>query len=376
MGTTGFDCQRKVLSAETVPIPAEPRAPIDEVFLERTSAGAEAVGSGAHAASCLKRVFTTVLGPCGAFEWVALSYLLFSGALMLGFAQKLPHAAYDIAQHFGVFTAILLVAHLDARERLRHPAPQLGTIGWMRCWYPQLTFLFCFEELRILVHLVYPGWHDPQLIAFDHWLTGVYPAVWLSQFSTFWLNEAMQIAYMSYFLFLIVLGADLYHRRLETPSAARGREPVGPAAMSAFWTVMTATMLAYAIGYVISILFPVEAPFFAMRSFALPPLAGGPASRLINFIESWGRVRGGAFPSAHVSGSFVALLGAWHFRRHWFWVFLPLFMAMCVSTVYGRYHYLADVFAGVLVGGVGFLLALRMMKFPGANPEEKLPASR
>jgi membrane-associated phospholipid phosphatase len=115
----------------------------------------------------------------------------------------------------------------------------------------------------------------------------------------------------------------------------------------------------------------VEAPFFAMRSLRLPPLVGGPATSLINFIESWGRVRGGAFPSGHVLGSFVALLGAWCYRRQLFWIFLPCFIAMCVSTIYGRYHYIADILAGILVGAVAFILANRLMVVKGANPAER-----
>lgn len=141
--------------------------------------------------------------------------------------------------------------------------------------------------------------------------------------------------------------------------------------MRAFWTVMTASMIGYSFGYVISIFFPVEAPFYAMRSLQLPPLVGGPATSLIDFIESWGRVRGGAFPSGHVIGSFVAVLGAWWYRRALFWVFLPCFIAMCVSTIYGRYHYIADILAGILVGAVAFLLAKRLMTVTGANPAER-----
>jgi membrane-associated phospholipid phosphatase len=195
--------------------------------------------------------------------------------------------------------------------------------------------------------------------------------VWLTQFSNTWINETMQVAYMTYYLFLTILAASLYRRRLARSVVLPAGDPSGAEALRAFWTVMTASMIGYSIGYMISIFFPVEAPFYAMRSFHLPPLAGGPATGLINFIESWGRVRGGAFPSGHVTGSFVALLGAWRYRRYLFWVFLPLFVAMCVSTIYGRYHYIADVFAGILVGAVGFILAERLMAVPGANPAER-----
>jgi membrane-associated phospholipid phosphatase len=68
-------------------------------------------------------------------------------------------------------------------------------------------------------------------------------------------------------------------------------------------------------------------------------------------------VHGAAFPSLHVAGSFVALLGAREYARRLFWIFLPFFAAMCVSTVYGRYHYVADIFGGLLIGAMGFWLA-------------------
>lgn len=314
-----------------------------------------------------------VFEPLGAFEWVALSYLGFSGALMVIFHENLERPAFHIAEHIGVAVAILVIVNVAYRtSRGECSQPRIArSLSWVRDWYPQAVFLFCFEELRILVHLIEPAWRDSLLIAFDHWLTGVYPEVWLAQFTSVWLNEAMQVAYMGYYLFLTILGASLYRRRRDPSNDSPVRNPSGVMAMRAFWTVMTASMIGYTIGYVISIFFPVEAPFFAMSSLRLPPLVGGPATSLIDFIESWGRVRGGAFPSGHVLGSFVALLGAWCYRRRLFWVFLPCFIAMCVSTIYGRYHYIADILAGILVGAVAFILAKRLMTVTGANPAER-----
>ncbi len=100
----------------------------------------------------------------------------------------------------------------------------------------------------------------------------------------------------------------------------------------------------------------VESPFHALAELHTVELTGGPATSLINFIESFGRAYGAAFPSAHVSGSFLALLGAWCYRRRLFWIFLPLFLAMLVSTAYGRYHFVADALAGLIYGAFGFIL--------------------
>jgi membrane-associated phospholipid phosphatase len=41
---------------------------------------------------------------------------------------------------------------------------------------------------------------------------------------------------------------------------------------------------------------------------------------------------------------------------------LPLVLCMCVSTVYGRYHYVADIFGGVITGTLGYLIGSWLMR--------------
>jgi len=196
------------------------------------------------------------------------------------------------------------------------------------------------------VHLVSPRWQDAKLIAFDHWLTGVHPAIWLEQFATTGRNEFMQFAYLTYFVYLLVLGGILYHRE----------------DWHGYWSVMTYSAVAYAIGYVIAIFFPIESPWFAMAGSWHGPLHGGPFTAVINFIEHYGRVRGAAFPSEHVAGAFAALWGAWRHRRWLFWVMLPLVLCMCVSTVWGRYHYVVDIFGGIVTGTLGYVIGKWIMR--------------
>jgi len=277
----------------------------------------------------------------GAFEWVSLGYLGVFNLLIVIFHRNLPGAWLYYARHIAVGGA--LVSLCWAAQRWRHPALQFS-----RDWYPNALFLFCFEELHYLVHLIFPGWFDSWLIQFDKWLVGTHPTVWLQQFARPWLNDFMQFAYMTYFFYLIVLGGMLY---------ARGER-------AAYWAVVISTAVAYYLGYLTSVLFPVESPYHSLARLHTVELTGAFFTALINWIESFGRVHGGAFPSAHVSGSFVALLGAWRYRRWLFWVFLPFFLAMLVSTVYGRYHHVADVLAGLVVGAVGFRIGHRLVRFP------------
>src|SRR5262245_20709466 len=147
----------------------------------------------------------------------------------------------------------------------------------------------------------------------------------------------MQLAYTSYFLLTIGLGAYLWISGM--------RED--------FAVFIASTCAAYYLCYVIFVLFPIESPHHTLRHLQRGELSGGPFTAFINLIEKRGRVHGGAFPSAHVAGSVVALISAWRFaRRAGYWL-TPLVLSVCVATVYGRYHYVMDVFAGILTVAIG-----------------------
>ena len=281
---------------------------------------------------------------CGAFEWVALGYLALSSALISFFAENLAHPGRLIATQVGVAVLILTLCHVEAgaAERTHWLYESFGYRFWhfWRHWYPHLFFLFCFEEMGRLVHLVNPGWEDARFIAFDHWLTGVNPSLWLEQFTHPALTEFMQFAYFTYFVYLLILGGILYCQR----------------DFESYWAVMTYSAVGYGFGYVIATLYPVQSPWFTLAGQWHGELTGGPFTALINLIERYGRVHGAAFPSQHVAGAMAALWGAWRHRRWLFWVFLPFVACMCVSTVYVRNHYVADVLGGMVTGTLGYLV--------------------
>ena len=360
--------------------PGYPIVARENVLTRRTFA-AEIELNRARFRDLARREFAAAWAACGTFECVALGYLGVSSALILLLAENLAHPARLIAMQILVAAAILVLCRVEARvagrqefggegvretdknvcptwREPRHGtdrgvSPTLARRFWhfWRHWYPHLFFLFCFEELGQLVHLVQPGWQDAKLIAFDHLLTGVHPTVWLEQFATPARNDFMQFAYLTYFTYLLAVGGVLYYRR----------------DWHGYWSVMTYSAVGYAIGYVIAIFFPIESPWFSMAGSWHGELRGGVATSVINFIEHYGRVRGAAFPSEHVAGAVAATWGAWRHRRWLFWVMLPLVLCMCVSTVWGRYHYVADVFGGMITGTLGYVIGRWLM-------ERRLPA--
>ena len=294
----------------------------------------------------LSQYATELRQACGAFEQVSFVYLAWTLCLLLAFHNNIPHAAKYAALHATIAVAIAQLASSAARSRST-------TLQLARHWYPLPLYIFFFEELQALVHAIHCGWFDRWLIQFDYNLAGVHPSVWLTRFANPVLNDAMQFAYMTYFLYLVILPAILYIQKDR----------------AAFWTVMVSTAIAHYSVYVIAVLFPIESPYFALASLNPTALQGGAFTATIELIEHFGRVHGAAFPSAHVAGSMVAILAARRYKPWLFWLCLPFFITMCVATVYGRYHYVADVLAGLAVGAVGWTAGQGLMTRQGALNE-------
>jgi len=361
-------------------------APASENALGR-QVTAEAANGHDELLQSLRRETALAWAACGTFEFVAFAYLGVSSAMILAFAENVAHPLRLVGTQALVAAMILALCWKEAlamrgstlrwnvaedwdaqrwrrgdgieREALGNDAGAftLAQRSWhfWRHWYPHLFFLFCFEEMAKLVHLVQPGWQDAKLIAFDEWLTGVTPSLWLERFAHPALTEFMEFAYFSYFLFLLVLGGVLYRRR----------------ELGAYWAVMTYSAVGYALGYVIATVFPVQSPWFTFAGMWHADLTGGPFTALIGFIEKCGRVHGAAFPSQHVAGATAALLGAWRHRRWLFWVFLPFVVCMDASTVYVRNHYVADVLAGTVTGTLGFVIGVWLVVKIGARDKQK-----
>ncbi len=287
-----------------------------------------------------------VRGACGAFEWVTFGYLGVLNTLIFLFRKNLPAAPRYLLIHACIAAGIVALAWAASRSGN-------SALRFLRYWYALPLWTFLFEELTGLVHIIYPNWFDDWLIRFDHALTGVYPWDWLAQFANPALNDFMQFAYLTYFFALVALPAILY-------AQGKHRE---------FWTVMTSMALAHYTVYTIAVLFPIQSPFHAFPALEHQILPGGPATLMINLVERYGRVHGAAFPSAHVAGAFAVLLCAWQYRRWLFWLHLPLFCLMVISTVYGRYHYVGDCLAGLLTGAAGFAAAHLLMESRGAVPQ-------
>lgn len=296
----------------------------------------------------LRESLTAAMAKLNVPDRLTLAYLVFSTTLIAVCYQNIPRWATLLPIHFGLMAMIAGLAYARARK--------IRGLSLLSHWYPTLLFLFFFEEIGLIVHAIFPGWFDDILIKADYAMFGVHPTLWIEQFSNYWLNEYMQLVYTSYFLLTLGLGAHLW---------LRGRR-------EEFGVFIASTCAAYYLCYVIFVLFPVESPHHTLRHLQEVELAGGPFTAFIDLIEKHGRVHGGAFPSAHVAGSVVVLISAWRFARKIGYWLTPLVLSICVATVYGRYHYVMDVFAGIAMAAIGCWIGSRLTSAVGCGAKQPI----
>jgi membrane-associated phospholipid phosphatase len=172
---------------------------------------------------------------------------------------------------------------------------------------------------------------------------GSYPTVWMQKFISFGLSEYLMFAYICYYFLLLVLG-------LFRSNKIRQLDDL-------YFTITVTFFISY-LGF---IFFPVAGPRFALADLHQRELGGGLFSHYVqNFMYSAG-IHGAAMPSSHVAVALVVLVYAKRHHRILFYVLSPLVFSLFVSTVYCRFHYVSDVFAGFLTGGLGIWICDRII---------------
>jgi membrane-associated phospholipid phosphatase len=194
-----------------------------------------------------------------------------------------------------------------------------------------------FEGLGPLIRAVSPVDRDSWLVAFDRALFGAAPSVLLARFATPLLSDVLTVCYALYYFHPIVLGALVYSDDRKAGAEGTSREFRRFA-----FVIVTVFYVSYA-GY---FALPAVGPRFTVPHAA--PLPRGAVSQTIdstlNFLE---RNKRDCFPSGHTMVVTAVLMEAARRSRRTFLGFLPFAIGLVTATIYGRYHYAADVIAGL-----------------------------
>jgi len=249
------------------------------------------------------------------------SYLAITAALIAIFGTTVPGRAWLAAVHLAGSGALLI---------LNRARPAAGILRVIRDWHPLALFPLLYKEVELLA----PGLGDWRLTtaipAWESALFGGQPSLFLSERLPFVpLSEYLHFCYLSYVIVIPSVAAYWYVSRRE-------------AAFGELLFLLSTVLLG---SYLFFILLPVDSPYYLSPRLG-PPLAGHFFFDFVHEVSARGGARGGAFPSAHVSGAVVVSLVAWRHQRRLAYLLVAITVSVMLATVYGRFHYVLDTLAG------------------------------
>jgi membrane-associated phospholipid phosphatase len=306
-------------------------------------------------------------------DWIAIAYTLLSG-----FYPLLNPACFEIMRDRGSLHAPYphLLLHLALAAAIFVVLPWLRRQGgWPRRLLAlvilPLMFGFFYAELEFLgvVFRDHGDSFDPLLIDLEERIFGYQPSLeWSRAWPWPWFLEVMEFAYFSYYFFAVI-GLVLIWKGAARPAAENW------ALSEAMVRDLVAVMLSCYAWYTF---FPVWGPkYFEYLGIAGPVetegLNGYVFTDIMRRIHATGALQGAAFPSSHVAGSMVSWWWGWKAAPRHRWWFTTLWVLLCLSIVYCRYHYVVDLVAGVAWGALIMGLTGRFMRPPDRGPGPATP---
>jgi len=261
-----------------------------------------------------------------AVDKLVLAYFAFMAALMLAWWGSVPHAGWLLAWH--VAGSALLV------YQIKRPNP---TTWIFRNWYPVLYVASYYKEMADFLPLARHVVYDQQLADLDQRIWGLQPSVWLSRIQSPVFTEVLQWIYTFFVPAVLLVGILLWWR----------------GHYEDFQYYAFLIVLGYLVSYLGYVLLPARGPRFLLKDFEYMPLHGlwlfqGMQSTL-DKLES---VAYDAFPSGHTELTILAWWASKMVSKRLFGAYFGYTLSIIFATVYLRYHYTVDVFAGAIVAVV------------------------
>jgi len=276
-----------------------------------------------------------------------LAYLSASGLLVVVFWNRVPGAWWLVSLHL---LGMLLVALAAKWPAWRAKAP--ASLWLFRYWYPLPYVTACYKEMSGLIAALRGLDLDAELARLDFALWGVHPTVWLERFQTPALTEFLQIVYTLFLPMILLVAAWLWRQRR--------REEFR------YYAFLLA--LGFLVSYVGYFLVPVRGPRWLLNPQQSLPLEGLWSFQVLrNMLDRLTPAHYDCFPSGHTE---MIILAWWNSRRisaNLFRVFSVYMVCMVFSTVYLRYHYTVDVFAGAVLA-LGLLGVAPYLHRAGKRP--------
>jgi membrane-associated phospholipid phosphatase len=281
-------------------------------------------------------------------DYATQAYMALVGLLILLFHNN---TVPDWPRLLGAHVAGLVMVHwlIQAHAR-RKPAPLLD---FLRHFYPVLLYTAFFVETGSLNRMFFREYLDPMVVQWEQGLFGCQPSVLFMQ-KLPWLavSELFYASYFSYYIMIVGVGIALFLRDRRQ-----------------FFHYVSVVSFLFYVCYLIFIFLPVIGPrvfFHQVEGYSLPQatqqlavtdaypeaVQAGAFFHLMRWIYRVFEAPGAALPSSHVAVALCTVSFSFRYLRRIRYVHLAVALLLCLSTIYCRYHYAADVLTGLVAAAV------------------------
>jgi membrane-associated phospholipid phosphatase len=275
-------------------------------------------------------------------EWLVFAFFVYIAFISIFFRNR-PHL--HVVEPFIVMMVIVSALELIAMcERGRWTA----FISVWRDWLPMLYTLIAFREMELFLPGSFEGRLEASWIRLDRTLLdGWHLRAGIQSLGAV-IPFYLEFCYLWVYGIAAICVWILYARKKRQLA-------------DSFWPVyLSGTLLAYALFPY----FPSQPPRIVYPGLDNPAVVTW-VRRLNLWILSKATIHIGVFPSAHVSSAFAcawAMFLLFPERKRIGWLTLVYAVSVSIATVYGRYHYAADVIAGFAVSLVAAGVAIWLSK--------------
>ncbi len=202
-------------------------------------------------------------------------------------------------------------------------------------FYPLIFMFVIFETFFMILPYFNPGDYDRELAQFDFWLFGVNPTVWIERWVHPWLTDLLYLTYFIYYPFPLFILVYLYRKK---KFAELDRS---------IFLLLVVNYGAYIIYFFVPAMGPrYYEPIMQLQTKSLNGVfLAVPIREVIHFFEP---NKFDAFPSLHTATTLTTLIIMAKYNKKMFLIFIPFFLGILVAVIYCRFHYVADVIAGIV----------------------------
>lgn len=214
-------------------------------------------------------------------------------------------------------------------------------------FYPLIFLFVLFESFYMILPYFNPKDYDRVLANFDYNLLGVHPTVWVEHIFSPVLTDLMYLLYLFYFPLPFFILVYLYRKRK----------------FEALDKSVFLLLFVYYGAYIGYFFVPATGPrlYEPIMHLQAKQLTGvflaGPIRELIAFFEP---NKFDAFPSLHTGISLSTLILMAKYNKKMFAIFIPIVAGIWLSLVYCRFHYVADMMAGIVWTTTAFIIGSKI----------------